>query len=170
MEEVYHHLAEEGRLFDEAGKWQADLEVRELDVPEGVRLAIGRRLERVSAECRKTLTTAAVIGPKFELDVLADVEESDVDSLLDVLEEAEGAKLIHGDASPQGTLYKFAHELIRQTLVATLSVPRRQRKHVKIAEALDSRLGVDVDANVSDLDMLPLLTWRSRMLIRYSTF
>jgi len=47
VEEVFQHLAEEGKLFDKQGRWRSDLQVSELDVPEGVRLVIGRRLERV---------------------------------------------------------------------------------------------------------------------------
>jgi hypothetical protein len=34
----------------------------ELDVPEGVRLVIGRRLDRLGERARKVLTAAAVIG------------------------------------------------------------------------------------------------------------
>ena len=46
MEEVYQHLSEEGKLFDAAGNWRAGLRPDELEVPQGVRLVIGRRLER----------------------------------------------------------------------------------------------------------------------------
>src|SRR6185436_12648706 len=48
VEEVFQHLKEEGRLFDERGEWHTDLAVETLDVPEGVRLVIGRRLEHLS--------------------------------------------------------------------------------------------------------------------------
>ncbi len=37
VEEVYQHLAEEGKLFDAKGRWRSDLDVSELEVPEGVR-------------------------------------------------------------------------------------------------------------------------------------
>ena len=38
VEEVFQHLSEEGKLFDEEGRWKSDLKIDELDVPEGVRL------------------------------------------------------------------------------------------------------------------------------------
>ena len=47
VEEVYQHLAEEGRLFDATGAWRPDLRMGAIDVPEGVRLVIGRRLDRL---------------------------------------------------------------------------------------------------------------------------
>ena len=43
VEEAFQHLSEEGRLFDEDGRWRGNLQVEDLEVPEGVRLVIGRR-------------------------------------------------------------------------------------------------------------------------------
>jgi predicted ATPase len=52
VEEVYQHLAEEGKLFDDAGRWKESLRVDAIDVPEGVRLVIGRRLDRLGEKPR----------------------------------------------------------------------------------------------------------------------
>lgn len=65
VEEVFQHLSEEGKLFDEAGNWRTGLRAGELEVPQGVRLVIGRRLERLSQDTRRILTTAAVVGRSF---------------------------------------------------------------------------------------------------------
>ena len=99
VEEVFQHLKEEGRLFDDAGTWRTDLDTGELQVPEGVRLVIGRRLERVSESTRKALTIAAVIGRNFALRVLEAAAAIDPDELLDGLEEAERAQLITSTTS-----------------------------------------------------------------------
>ena len=48
VEEVYQHLSEEGRLFDDRGRLERDdLRADTMNVPESVRLVIGRRLERL---------------------------------------------------------------------------------------------------------------------------
>ncbi len=65
--EVFKHLSEEGRLFDGAGQWKVDVAVNLPDVPEGVRLVIGRRLGRLHETTQSVLTTAAVVGRQFEL-------------------------------------------------------------------------------------------------------
>ena len=62
VEEVFRHLAEEGKVFDDAGAFRTDLEVDELDVPESVRLVVGRRLERLGADAQKVLAAGAVVG------------------------------------------------------------------------------------------------------------
>jgi predicted ATPase len=37
VEEVFRHLSEEGKLFDDAGQWRPGLRVDQLQVPEGIR-------------------------------------------------------------------------------------------------------------------------------------
>jgi tetratricopeptide (TPR) repeat protein len=136
VEEVFRHLKDEGRLLDADGRWLPDLKIEGLEVPEGVRLVIGRRLERVSETCRNVLTAAAVIGPRFDLAVLEAVGEAGGDAMLDALEEAERAGLAIGHQVKRETSYTFAHELVRQTLLEALSVPRRLRRHLKTAQAM----------------------------------
>ncbi len=63
VEEVFHHLKGEGKLFDDGGRWRADLRIDELDVPEGVRLVIGRRLKRLQESTQQVLTRAALVLP-----------------------------------------------------------------------------------------------------------
>jgi class 3 adenylate cyclase/tetratricopeptide (TPR) repeat protein len=159
VEEVFKHLAEEGRLFDPSGKdWRADLRVGELDVPRGVRLVIGRRLERVCEDCRRVLTAAAVIGRAFTFELLqALVDPStgsgqaiDEESLLDAVDEAERAHLITSGEGREAR-FSFAHELIRQTLLSGMSLPRRQRMHLRVAEALEKTYSGNVEEHASDL-------------------
>jgi tetratricopeptide (TPR) repeat protein len=151
VEEVFQHLREEGKLFDADGVWRTDVRVDELDVPEGVRLVIGRRLARLSETCRTVLTSAAVFGPRFPLTVLEALGEVPEDALLDALDEAVRAQLIAEQRGGREVLYAFSHELIRQTLLGGLSMPRRQRRHLKVAQAIEKVLGARVEQRPSDL-------------------
>ena len=151
VEEVFQHLAEEGKLFDAKGRWRSDLEVSELDVPEGVRLVIGRRLERVGEECRTVLTSAAVIGRGFSFELLEALSEIGADALLDAVDEAERAHLITSTSDGAEDRFTFAHELIRQTLLSGVSAPRRRRLHLRVAEAMEQVYARAPEQHAADL-------------------
>ncbi|MDO8615142.1 MAG: AAA family ATPase [Dehalococcoidia bacterium] len=151
VEEVFQHLAEEGKFFDDQGRWRSDLQVSELDVPEGVRLVISRRLQRVSEECRRVLTSAAVIGRGFSFELLEALADAEPDALLDTIDEAERAQLITATSEGREARFTFAHELIRQTLISGLSLPRRQRLHLRVAEAIERVYAADLEPHAADL-------------------
>ena len=71
VQEVYRYLDEQGRLFTPDGSWRDDVAIGEVEVPEGVRLVLGRRLERLSEGTRRVLTQASVIGRDFGFEMLA---------------------------------------------------------------------------------------------------
>ena len=149
--EVFQHLSEEGKLFDEAGDWQTDVSVDELDVPEGVRLVIGRRLERLSEATPKLLTAAAVVGRRFDLKLIESLSDLDSDRFLEAIEEAETAKLIALEREGRETSCMFTHELIRNTLLQALSLPRRQRLHARVAGAMEDVYESDLTRRASAL-------------------
>jgi predicted ATPase len=86
VEEVYRHLTEEGKVFDAAGQFRTDIQIDEIDVPENVRLIIGRRLERFGENEKRALAAAAVIGRSFSFQLLTAISQIDVDELFTVIE------------------------------------------------------------------------------------
>src|SRR5439155_14606726 len=120
VEELFRHLQEEGRLFDVQGRWRSDLGDEEIEVPAGVRSVIERRLRRIDERARNLLTAAAVVGPHFELDLLEAVASLHGESMIAALEAAEQAHLVKGPSGRHERRWRFAHQLIRQSLISTL--------------------------------------------------
>lgn len=150
VEEVYRHLAEERRLIDAHGKWLPQVEIGEIEVPETVRLVLGRRIDRIGQTAQGILTTAACIGRVFAFEFLSSVSDTDEDGLMDALEEAERAKLVIAEEGRQPR-FVFAHEQIRQTLLGRLSSLRRQRLHRRIADAIEKLHAANLEEHVSEL-------------------
>ncbi|HKN00256.1 MAG TPA: AAA family ATPase [Candidatus Binataceae bacterium] len=137
IEEVYRHLVEEGKVFDEAGQFRTDIKIDEVDVPENVRLIIGRRLERFNEHEKRVLTAAAMIGRSFSFRLLTEVSQGDVDELFTVIEKAQQMGIIVPSSEGPENPFTFAHELVRQTLLAGISAPRKQRMHAAVADAIE---------------------------------
>jgi tetratricopeptide (TPR) repeat protein len=137
VEEVYRHLVEEGKVFDSAGQVRTDIKIDEIDVPENVRLIIGRRLERLGEHEKRVLTAAAMIGRSFSFRLLTEVSQIDVDELFRVIEKAQQMGIIVASAEGPEQPFTFAHELVRQTLLASISVPRKQQLHAAVADAIE---------------------------------
>jgi predicted ATPase len=137
VEEVYRHLVEEGKVFDEAGQFRKDIKIDEIDVPENVRLIIERRLERFDENEKRVLTAAAMIGRSFSFRLLTEVSQVDVDELFAVIEKAQQMGIIVPSSEGPESPFTFAHELVRQTLLAVISAPRKQRLHAAVADAIE---------------------------------
>lgn len=136
--EVLTHLVESGAIFERGGRWMSDhSDVTALGVPEGIREVIGRRLSALGDDADRAMRTAAGIGQEFDVAVLAHMLETDVDALLDVLDDPLRRNLL---VEVRGSVdrFRFAHALVRQALYEELSASRRVRLHHRVAQALEA--------------------------------
>src|SRR6202023_4312477 len=133
VEEVYHHLIEEGKVFDAAGQFRTDLKLDESDVPQNLRLIISRRLERLDESEKRALAAAAVIGRSFSFQLLTEISQIDVDELFNVIEEAQSMGIVVPSSEGPGRPFTFSHELVRQTLLAGISAPRQEKLSARVA-------------------------------------
>ncbi|MEN8182039.1 MAG: AAA family ATPase [Myxococcota bacterium] len=151
VHETVRLLASEGRLEGEAPSEAA----WDVGLPEGVREVIGRRLDRLSEECNQALTRAAVIGREFDVPLLARVCEQPPARVLDLLDEAESARIVvpavGGHRTPSPGCFAFGHALVRETLYEELTVPQRVRLHRRVAESLEALGGERTGTHLAEL-------------------
>ncbi|MGC4767482.1 BTAD domain-containing putative transcriptional regulator [Micromonospora sp. DT44] len=127
-------VRELAQLYAEAGG--AALEA----VPAGVRDVIRHRLAQLPPSTRTVLRQAAVLGRDVDPAVLGALTD-DPAALLDAVDRALQAGFLTEQA-PDGRL-RFTHILVRDTLYADLSAPRRAAWHAAVAEALQRHQLVD---------------------------
>ncbi len=166
VEEMFRNLVESGRLLDELGRFRADVSVDDLDVPANVRLVIEARLGRLSGATRELLGVAAVLGRTFPYSVLEAAGDWGPDDVLRSIEEAGRAQLLFERTSDADIQYRFSHELVRQTLIAGLSAPRRQRHHARAANALEQIHASELDGHAADIARHLLASGRSADTLR----
>jgi len=135
--EMVRFLVQEGVLGPDARDGAPGTARRALNrIPEGIKEAIGTRLNRLSGACNTLLTHAAVIGRRFELSVLARLpDDPGEDARNAALEEALAAAVI--EALPEPGAYQFSHALIRETLYEEIPGTRRSRLHLRVGAVLE---------------------------------
>ena len=147
VEELIRHLDSN----QATGDFLERLQQGEVALPHSLRLVIGRRLALVSKDTMRCLGTAAVIGRSFNFSLLEAATHADPDGLVDSLEEAEKAGLISSRLQYPEARFKFSHELIRRAVLDEVSIPRRQRLHLSIAQALEALYADALEDHAEDL-------------------
>ncbi|MFE8973031.1 ATP-binding protein [Streptomyces cyaneofuscatus] len=109
-------------------------------IPPGVREAVRQRLSLLPGTVVSLLTAAAVLGREFRRQVLAVVHGSPVPQVERLLESAIVARVVV--PLPSGS-YAFAHDLLRETLYASLGDADARRRHAAAVRALDAHGGLD---------------------------
>lgn len=145
VHEVVHLLESDGRLVnpDSVESWS-------VEIPQGVRQVIGRRLSTLPPDCNEVLTIAAVVGREFDFAVLAQIAELSEDVVLDLIERAEDARIVEEMRDTVGR-YRFTHALIRETLYEELRTTRRLRVHRRIANVIEERNADRLEPHLAEL-------------------
>ena len=139
VQAVVRYLTEQKLLMRAGGKMIAtgDTPV-EMNIPEGLRDVIGKRLSRLSDQANRLLSVAAVVGREFRLDVVQKVSGLSEEAVLNSIEEAKRVAVVEERPTVGGTVtYRFAHAFFRTTLYEETIAPRRIRLHQQVARVLE---------------------------------
>jgi len=128
----------------------ADATAARVPVPQGVRAAIRRRVAPLPSPCREALTSAAVIGRDFDLAVLQRACGLDAETMLATLAPALTREIVVRDGHGVGR-YRFAHALIRETLVDEIAAADRARLHAQVGEVIEDLYASDLTPHLAAL-------------------
>jgi DNA-binding CsgD family transcriptional regulator/tetratricopeptide (TPR) repeat protein len=121
----------------------------ELGSPEGVREVVSQRLARLSTATTTLLELAAVAGPEFGLEEIAQSGLDDAERAA-ALEQATAHGIIE-EVPSQRLAYRFTHELVRRALYDRMPRLRRAELHLRVAEALEQAHSAGESGDFADL-------------------
>jgi DNA-binding SARP family transcriptional activator len=143
------YITEVLRLLASGGSDVTAAEVDDLDVPDGVRDVVRRRLAGLSDAAREVLAVAAVAGRRFAVDVVELVAPYDQDGTDEAFDLALLHDLVTADERPG--MLRFSHALVWEAVYAQIPPHRRARLHARVADSLEQlRIG-SVEAHLSEL-------------------
>ena len=134
-EEIVRDLVERGELEGDPGAYVCVREVGDIHVPASLQTIIGARIDRLTPTAKRTLHAAAVIGPRFDTELLETlVDTPDLAPLVeaDLVEQVA--------ATPQAT-YAFCHPLIHAVAYEVQLKASRAELHRRVAAAMKRRPG-----------------------------
>ncbi len=145
--ETVRMLLDRGALVQEGAVYQLVGEIGSLEVPETLHALIAARLDGLSAEERRLLQDAAVLGKTFTRDALATLAgaETDVEPLLAFLVRKEVLGVQADPRSPERGQYGFLQDLVRHVAYETLAKRDRRAKHLSAAEYLSTAFADEED-------------------------
>ena len=142
-EEIVRELAERGVLRGEPGAYLSAAEVGAVSVPVTLQAAIAARIDRLDVMAKRTLSAAAVLGARFDLDLLTVLG---VDAVVDDLLAAQLIDQVRFTRQPE---YVFHHPSIRTVAYEFQLESDRAELHRRVAAAIESRDPVAADENAA---------------------
>jgi len=137
LEECVRTLVESGALGGERGAYRLLYPVESVRVPATVQAVLSARIDRLPADEKRLVQTAAAIGkdvPFAILQAIADAPEVDLHVALSRLQAAELLHPISLFPEPQ---YTFEHALTHDVAYGSLLQERRRELHARIVRAIE---------------------------------
>jgi two-component system, NtrC family, response regulator AtoC len=144
IEEIVKSLQEQGALLPTDSGWELTASHR-LGLPDSVKMIVSQRIERLGKPAVDLLDLAAVIGRQFTQSLLRSLAAAEEETIADALDRCEDAGIVLAAPELANDGYKFAHDLIQESLYESIGPAQRRRHHLQIGHALESALGRDGD-------------------------
>ena len=138
-------------LLGAPGAYRLAQPLEGLQVPATVQAVLAARIDRLPAEAKRLLQTAAVIGTEVPfplLHAIADVPEA---ALQRHLARLAGAEFLYETRLFPEPEYTFKHALTHEVAYGSLLLERRRALHARIVEALEALAGDRVAEEVERL-------------------
>jgi tetratricopeptide (TPR) repeat protein len=136
IEELCRALIESGEMYFEDGKWHRPEDMADMQIPQGIQVAVESRLNKLPEDVQETLRLAAVLGREFDCEVLIQASDQNEDAIIDAIEIADQAQMVQ--EGHLDTLYEFVHALIPQAIRENTHRLRRRKMHNKVALAYET--------------------------------
>jgi predicted ATPase len=148
VEHSFLYMAESESMLGGGARTQSSYTEEDLELAQSVRGLIGRRIQRLSEPAQRMLVAAGIIGRDFDILLLEAFGELSGHELRDALDEATRGHFLVAAGKDH---YRFAHDLVRQRVLAAMPLPRLQAYHLAVADTLERVYGKSVHEHAAEI-------------------
>jgi predicted ATPase len=141
IEEIVRTLAETHAIVGERGNYRLGATTATIQVPSTVQAVLAARIDRLSADDKRLLQSASVIGKDVPFVVLQAIAEASPDELHTTLRSLQAAEFLYETSGFPEVEYTFKHALTRDVVYGKLLNEQRRLLHARIVGALESLHG-----------------------------
>ena len=137
LEESVRALMEAGVLGGTPGAYRLAQALPTIQVPATVQAVLAARIDRLPADAKHLLQTAAVIGHEVPLALLQAIADLSEETLHSSLGQLQGAEFLYETRLFPEREYTFKHALTHEVAYGSLLQERRRALHARIVEAVE---------------------------------
>jgi class 3 adenylate cyclase/tetratricopeptide (TPR) repeat protein len=151
LEESVRTLVETGVLLGDRGAYYLAQPLDTLQVPATVQAVLAARIDRLPAEDKRLLQTAAVVGTEVSLALLQAIADITEEGLHHGLARLQAAEFLYEVSLFPERAYTFKHALTHEVAYGSVLQERRRVLHTRIVTALEALAGDRLDDQVERL-------------------
>jgi class 3 adenylate cyclase/tetratricopeptide (TPR) repeat protein len=141
LEESVRTLIETGVVVGQPGAYRLRQALPTIRVPATVQAVLAARIDRLSAEEKRLLQTAAVVGTSVALPLLQAIADLPESTLRAGLRHLQAAEFLYETQLFPEPEYTFKHALTHEVAYGSLLQGQRRALHAKIVEAIERLSG-----------------------------
>jgi class 3 adenylate cyclase/tetratricopeptide (TPR) repeat protein len=138
LEESVRTLVETGVLVGQPGAYRLAQALPSIQVPATVHAVLAARIDRLPAEEKRLLQTAAVIGTEVPFSLLQTIAELPEEALHRGLAHLQAAEFLYETRLFPEREYTFKHALTHEVAYSSLLQERRRVLHTRIVDAVET--------------------------------
>jgi predicted ATPase/class 3 adenylate cyclase len=147
IEESIRTLVETGVLEGERGAYHLTRSVEAIRVPATVQAMLAARIDRLTAEDKRLLQTASVLGKDIAHPLLFEIAEMSDGDLRAGLGRLQAAEFVYETAMYPEVEYTFKHALTHDVAYGSLLQERRKGLHGRVVDAIERLYAGQLDGH-----------------------
>ncbi|MEN8908350.1 MAG: protein kinase, partial [Clostridiales bacterium] len=134
--EILKHLIYEKAIVNINNTWQIEKKILEnIEISESIVDILLKRISTLNSDESLILSSAAILGNKFDIEILSEITNIKKENILNVVDKAVKMQLLEQDIDEYGKII-FVHDRIKEAFYKLMKEEEKKATHLRIVEII----------------------------------